>query len=268
MRVTAGAFAAKGLPVPDDPRRLNAYQLSERQGWPWTPWIDTHTGRRGAELLGGTDFLCIDADTQMAIDGSVWLDGLRWLTDHGALVGRLLDISEFVAVRTPGDPGRQHAAGWHLWCRADPDYPVRIGPLERCKAVEIKNRATSPGSPAYEVRYAPAELPVIPRWIAELAGPPRVPVAAERRNGGGVPAWRRLEGVIDRLLEAGPGDHRNDLLYWSACRAGEMIAAGDFDAATAERLLFSAAEQNGHVAKHGAAATLATIGSGLQAVAA
>jgi hypothetical protein len=169
-------------------------------------------------------------------------------------------------VRTPGDPGRQHAPGWHLWCRADPECPVRTGPLDRCRAVEIKNRATAPGSPGYVVRHAPAELPVIPAWIASLAGPPRVPAAGKHRHGSGAPVWRRLEGIVDRLLEAGPGDHRNDLLYWASCRATEMIADGDLDAVTAERLLFSAAEENGHVAKHGAAATSATIRSGLRAV--
>lgn len=43
-----------------------------------------------------------------------------------------------------------------------------------------------------------------------------------------------------------------------------MIAAGELDPPAAERLLLHAAEVNGHVGKHGVAATLATIRSGLR----
>lgn len=146
----------------------NIYQLSEREGLPWYPQVDYHVRRRGAELLGSTEQLCVDLDQHLAVDGSVWLDGLRWLTDKGMAAGHLLDIAAFIAVRTPGNPDRGHGPGWHLWCRADLDYPVRTGPLARCAAVEIKARCTAPGSPGYEVRHAPGELPVIPRWVAEL----------------------------------------------------------------------------------------------------
>ena len=122
------------------------------------------------------DAVAADLDQHLAVDGTVWLDGLRWLTDRATVAGALFDITMFVAVRTPGNPDRGHGPGCHLWCRPDPEHPVRIGPLARCAAVELKSRCTAPGSPGYEVRYAPAELPVIPRWLAELAGPPRPPV--------------------------------------------------------------------------------------------
>jgi len=42
-----------------------------------------------------------------------------------------------------------------------------------------------------------------------------------------------------------------------------MIAAGELDRDVAERALFLAAEENGHVRKHGAAATRGTIRSGM-----
>lgn len=264
MRVTPRAFELAGLPVPEDRREWNIYRLTERKGEPWTPALDRHVERFGAELLPGPgQFVNIDCDQQLAIDSQVWRDGLRWLTDAGAEAGHLLDMTQFCAVRTPGDPGRMHGPGWHLWARADPEYPVRFGALKRCSAVEIKSRATAPGSPGYAVRHAPIVLQVIPRWIAELAGPPPE-LAASRQGSGQGNARNRLEGILGRLTDAGPGDHRNKLLHWSACRCSEMVTAGELDIATAEQVLYRAAEDNGHVAKHGPAATLATIRSGLR----
>ena len=264
LRVTASAFRARGLEVPEDQARRNAYQLSERQGWPWSPRIDYHVRRRGAELLGGTTYLCVDLDQHLAVDGSVWLDGLRWLTDAGTAGGELLDIGMFVAIRTPGNPDRGHGPGWHLWCHADPDYPVRTGSLRRCAAVEIKTRCTAPGSPGYQVRHAPDELPVIPRWIAELAGQSR-PLTAIHGASGHIGAWgrRRLEGAITRLLDAGCG-HRNRQLYLAALTAGE-IGAGNEATVT---VLMEAATRIALVADDGEARCLSTIRSGYDAGAA
>lgn len=260
LRVTASAFRARGLEVPEDRARWNVYQLTERQGFQWSPQVDYHVRRRGAELFGG-GYLCIDLDQHLAVDGSVWLDGLRWLADAGTGVGELLDITMFVAVRTPGNPDRGHAPGWHLWGRADPDCPVRTGPLRRCSAVEIKSRCTAPGSPGYEVRHAPGELPLIPRWIAELAGRPR-PVTAIHGGSGQPGIWnrRRLEAAITRLLEAGRG-HRNHRLYLAALTAGE-IGAG-YEAAVT--VLTNAAARVRLVADDGEARCLATIRSGYEA---
>ena len=185
-------------------------------------------------MLGGGDYLCIDLDQHLAVDGSVWLDGLRWLADAGTAAGELLDITMFVAVRTPGNPVRRHGPGWHLWCRADPEYCVRLGPLARCTAVEIKGRCTAPGSPGYEVRSAPGELPVIPRWVALLAGQPR-PVAPVPPGTRGRPgrAWQRLSGAISDLYQ--PGALRNNALFKAACRARELIDTGGLDQGRAER---------------------------------
>jgi hypothetical protein len=262
MRVTRRAFELAGLPIPDDRSRQNIYQLTERRGEPWTPAADRHVCRFGAELLGGGDLVCIDCDQQLAIDGTVWRDGLRWLADTGAAIGEMLDVSRLVAVRTPGDAGRRHGPGWHLWCRADPDYPVRYGALKGCAAVEIKNRATAPGSPHYEIRHAPAGLPVIPRWIAELAGPPAPSVILTSAARTPASALRRLQQAIAALLDTqGQQGERNRLLYKAACRAGE--AGCDPAAATAE--LMAHAAQVGLVDDDGKARCLATIGQGLTA---
>ena len=68
-RVTAGAFRAAGLPVPGHPAQRNIYQLTGRQGLPWTPGLDAHIGRRGGELLGHGRLILVDIDTPAAADG-------------------------------------------------------------------------------------------------------------------------------------------------------------------------------------------------------
>jgi hypothetical protein len=259
-RVTTGAFRAAGLAVPDDPRQINAYQLSQRQGWPWSAAIDEHVRRRGAELLGGDRFLCVDLDQQLAVDGSVWVDGLRWLTDAGTAAGELLDITACVAVRTPGNPDRSHGPGWHLWFRSDPDRPVRTGAVKQCRVAEIKTRCTAPGSPGYIVRHAPADLPVLPAWIARLAGSPRArpePVTAGASAGRAVPRFR---GAVARLLEAEPGE-RHVLAYWAARVAGETR----IDPAAAEAVLVEAARRIGLVSDEGEPSVRATIRDGVAA---
>ena len=261
-RVTAGAFTAAGLPVPENPAQRNIYQLTERQGVAWSLQVDEHVRRRGAELLGHGALVLVDLDVAMAVDGTPMVDTLRWLSDRAVEAGELLDLSVSLTVRTPGHRDSGHLPGWHLWFKS-PAGPVRMGPLARCRSVELRSRGTCPGSPGYGVRYAPDELSVLPRWIAELAGAPSKPVAVGQGSGQGN-TRNRLEGILGTLTDAGPGDHRNRLLYWAACRCSEMIADGDLGATTAERVLYRAAEDNGHVAKHGPAATLATIRSGLR----
>lgn len=264
-RVTPGAFRARGMPVPEHPAQMNVYQLTGRQGLPWSPGVDVHIGRRGGELLGGNAFLCVDCDTTLAVDGSVWLDGFRWLMDAATTAGEILDLTACLTVRTPGDRDRGHAPGWHLWWRADPDRPVRFGPLRRCPVVEIKNRCTAPGSPGYQVCHVPAELPALPRWLAEIAGPPRVR-AATSPVAGAVPAesaQKRLRGILGCLLAAERGG-RNQLLFWSALRAGELVAAGALDPGAAEKCLHAAAADIGLVSEDGDQAVMATIRSGFE----
>jgi hypothetical protein len=56
-RVSAGAFQAAGLPVPAHPGQRNIYQLTQRQGMPWSPGLDAQIRRRGGELLGRGDLI-------------------------------------------------------------------------------------------------------------------------------------------------------------------------------------------------------------------
>jgi hypothetical protein len=199
----------------------------------------------------------------VAADGAPVVNALRWLSDRAMASGGLLDLSATVSVRTPGHPDSGHLPGWHLWYRADPARPVRMGALARCHAVELRGRGTCPGSPGYMVWSEPGQLPVLPAWIAALAGPPPMPVASFRtghRSGSG---QARLDGIIGRLLAARRGE-RNRLLFWASLRIGELVAEGNLDVAAAWQALTDAAAQVGLVGEDGQRAVAATIRSGFQ----
>lgn len=261
-RVTPGAFRAAGLPVPENPAQQNAYQLSRRQGNPWSPGIDRHIGRRGGELLGCGEFILIDIDVPAAVDGTPMADPLRWLCDRAVEAGAFLDLTDALTIATPGHPESRHLPGRHLWYKTDPDRPLRMGPMTRCRHVELRSRGTCPGSPGYQIRNAPSDLPVIPRWLSELAGPPPPPVML-RTGSGGVSPENRLHGIIERLLGAGQGE-RNHLLYWASLRTGELVAAGALELAAAVAMLRDAAGEIGLLAEDGEGSVASTIGSGLR----
>jgi hypothetical protein len=262
VRVSADAFTAAGLPVPEHRGQCNIYQLTRRQGLPWSPGLDAQIRRRGGELLGHGDLVLVDIDCPAAVDGRPLMDALRWLADRAVAGGGLLDLLATVSVRTPGHAASGHLPGWHLWYRADPARPVHPGPLDRCPAIELRRRGTCPGSPGYRVYAHPAELPVVPRWLASLAGPPPARVTATVTGRGRAYAEARLKGIIGRLHAARRGE-RNRLLFWASLRAGELVADGDLDARTATEMLTSAAGQIGLVADDGPQAVAATIRSGL-----
>jgi hypothetical protein len=260
-RVTAGAFKAAGLPVPEHPAQHNVYQLTRRQGLAWTPALDAQIRRRGGELLGHGHLILVDIDSPAAVDGRPLVNALRWLTDRAVEAGELLDLSATVSVRTPGHPASGHLPGWHLWYRADPAHPVHLGPLARCPAIELRSRGTCPGSPGYLVCSHPHELPVLPRWVADLAGPPPAHVTSAMTGHGGAHTQARLQGILGRLLAARRGE-RNRLLFWASLRAGELVADGDLDARTATQALTRAATQIGLAGEDGPRAVAATIRSG------
>jgi hypothetical protein len=262
-RVTAGAFRAAGLPVPEHPAQRNIYQLTQRQGLAWTPGLDAHIRRRGGELLGHGQLILVDIDSPSAADGGPLVNALRWLADRAVEAGGLLDLATTVSVRTPGHPASGHLAGWHLWYRADPGHPVHLGALPRCHAIELRTRGTCPGSPGYLIRAHPGELPVLPPWIAALAGPPPAPATPASTGHGGAHAQARMQGLIRRLLAAQRGE-RNQLLFWASLRAGELVADGDLGAREATQALTGAATQIGLAGEDGKRAVAATIRSGFQ----
>ena len=54
----------------------------------------------------------------------------------------------------------------------------------------------------------------------------------------------RTRALIDHVLSGTPGD-RNGRLYWSGCRAAEMVAAGEADQDGIAEALIGAAVQAG-----------------------
>ena len=260
-RVTAGAFQAAGMPVPAHPAQRNIYQLTRRQGLAWTPGLDAQIRRRGGELLGHGHLILVDIDCPGAADGRPLGNALRWLADRSVQAGGLLDLSATVSARTPGHTQSGHLPGWHLWYRADPAHPVRLGPLARCHAIELHTRGTCPGSPGYRVCSHPDDLPVLPRWLAALAGPPPAPATFPSTGHGGAHAQARMQGIIGRLLAARRGE-RNRLLFWASLRAGELVADQDLDAHTTAEALAAAAAQIGLADEDGPRAVAATIRSG------
>jgi hypothetical protein len=140
---------------------------------------------------------------------------------------------------------------------------VHLGPLARCHAIELRTRGTCPGSPGYLICAHPDELPVLPHWIAALAGPPPAPATTTVSGHGGAHAQARLAGLIRRLLAARRGE-RNQLLFWASLRAGELAADGDLDAREAARALTGAATQIGLSGEDGPRAVAATIRSGFR----
>jgi hypothetical protein len=261
-RVSAGAFQAAGLSVPEYSGQRNIYQLTSRQGLPWSPGLDAQIRRRGGELLGHGHLVLVDIDTPAAVDDRPLVNVLRWLADRAVEGGGLLDLSATVSVRTPGHPQSGHLPGWHLWYRADPACPVHLGPLRRCRAIELRTRGTCPGSPGYRACSRPDDLPVLPRWLSGLAGPPPAPATSSMTGHGGAHAQARLQGIIGRLLAARRGE-RNRLLFWASLRAGELVADSDLGARAAVQALTGAATQIGLAGEDGQRAVAATIRSGL-----
>jgi hypothetical protein len=196
-RVAPGAFKAAGLPVPEHLAQRNVYQLTRRQGLPWTPGLDDHIRRRGGELLPHGRLILVDIDALAAVDGTPMVNALRWLADRAVEAGGLLDLSATVSVRTPGHPDSGHLPGWHLWYRADPAWPVHMGP-----AGALSCRRTS----------HPRHLPGLARVCGlGRAGPVAGPATVDRRPGRAAPHsgdehrdrfWRR------RCAVQAPRDHR------------------------------------------------------------
>jgi hypothetical protein len=86
-------------------------------------------------------------------------------------------------------------------------------------------------------------LPV-PGWLAEVLCPARQPEAAHGICRP-VSTFGALRGLVRVVLEATPERDRNTRLFWSSCRAGELVLAGRVDEAIAAGLLIEAATRTG-----------------------
>lgn len=82
------------------------------------------------------------------------------------------------------------------------------------------------GGRTYEIADDQDPAP-LPGWIADLLDPPQrpelPPARPDVRPGDRVAT--RLDGLIATVLDAHQGE-RNNVLHWAACRATEMVSAG------------------------------------------
>jgi hypothetical protein len=96
------------------------------------------------------------------------------------------------------------------------------------------------------VVYTPVDsaMPIrpVPGWLAEVLMPLPVP---EPRGQRPMSTFSALRGLVRVVLEATPDCDRNTRLYWSACRAGELVSAGRVDEPTATEVLVDAATRTG-----------------------
>jgi hypothetical protein len=115
---------------------------------------------------------------------------------------------------------------------------------------EPEIRAQVAGGRPYVVVDDPGDpLPELPAWIADLLDPPaetRVPGTVPRGLPSGVSerVAARLDGLIAAVLDAPTGEG-NNMLHWAACRAAEMIAAGQVTADEVHACLGEAAARRG-----------------------
>lgn len=97
--------------------------------------------------------------------------------------------------------------------------------------------------------------------VKRLLDPPRpVPARGFRQAGGGA---GRFPGVIAHLSGLHDGDQRWRQLHWAACRAAELIAAGQLAEDEARAALMEASRVNGYITDHGEHEAVRKIDRGL-----
>jgi hypothetical protein len=135
---------------------------------------------------------------------------------------------------------RTRSGGLHLLFQHAPDM--------RCSASKIAPGIDVRGDGGYVIWWPITGLPVLrdsplapwpERLRIQLLAPKRP--AASRAT---VPDGRALARLV-RLVASATEGERNDLTYWAACRAGEMVASGLFDADAAIALVAEAATRAG-----------------------
>ena len=205
---------------------------------------------------------------------TAWRDepGIRNGWDVLAALAERAGVTNWPATFTVSTPG----GGAHLYYLAPRGRPIGnrpAGPLLDVRGGGDGNGGyvLGPGSilngRAYEITDDQDPQP-LPSWIADILDPPQAvdtPGRLVANRGGlravGTAVQPRLRGVVEAVLNGTPGD-RNGPLFWAACRAGEMVAAGQLDQAAAEDVLLQAAVDAG--LRGGEAEARRTIASGLR----
>jgi hypothetical protein len=135
---------------------------------------------------------------------------------------------------------RTRSGGLHLLFLHAPDI--------RCSASKIAPGVDVRGDGGYVIWWPTAGLPVLcdaplspwPEWLRVQLISPQRPLASRAT----VPDGHALTRLVRVVAGAREGE-RNGLTYWAACRAGEMVASGLFDADVAVALITEAAIRAG-----------------------
>lgn len=190
-------------------------------------------------------------------------EGLQTLSNmkaHGV-------IRETAAVRTG-------SGGWHLYYqhpggkvlsgagKAGPKVDVKADGGYVVAPPSIHPRTGRPYTWHWDWPGAPRDH-LHPRLLAHIQPPerPRQPITPRSFDH---VSHTRLRGLIDTVLNSVQGT-RNDTLHWAACKAGEMVAAGEISERLAYDALAAAAEHVGlKPSEYGTSPTHGTIGSGLR----
>jgi Bifunctional DNA primase/polymerase, N-terminal len=153
---------------------------------------------------------------------------------------------------------RTRSSGLHLLFQHVPGIKCSAGKLAR--GIDIRNDG------GYVVWWPGSGYPVLhdgpiagmPLWLSRRLLPPphrpKVPISIHNDQ-------RALRGLIRVVATARQGE-RNQITYWAACRAGEMVVAGKLSESDAVALLVEAASRTGLCRDE----ALRTVRSGLRAV--
>jgi hypothetical protein len=135
---------------------------------------------------------------------------------------------------------RTRSGGLHLFFRHEPGLRCSVGRI----AAGVDVRATG----GYVIWWPANGLPVLsglpmttwPDWLRkQLSSPPRAVTARIT-----VPDSHALIRLVQLMAGARAGE-RNDLTYWAACRAGEMVASGLLGANAAADIVAEAGTRAG-----------------------
>jgi len=191
--------------------------------------------------------------------------------------GAFGEYAASIGEQVPGTFTVVTGKGQHFYFAQPAGEPLGNSPGQLAgRGIDIRGAGgyvVAPGSVhASGVLYAPADsaAPVLPApaWLVSALRPAgRLPAQRGGRGTTAGPAagsvYGRLRGALAVVLDAPQGE-RNNRLYWAACRAAELVAAGDVDEGTAGDLLARAAESAGL----GLGESQATINSAMRRVSA
>ena len=206
--------------------------------------------------LGPSGLLVIDPDRHDH-------DGVAEFTK---LCEELADDGEWPDTLTVSTPGN----GYHLYFANPHGYRSATGLPEGIDFKGSRTMTVAPGSVIddgmYKI-YNDAPIADLPGWLEEVITAPKPPAKLHHSldDLARLPKARldkKITGILDKALTARPGE-RNSVLYWAACRMGEIVEAGRLQGWQAEDYLMRAAWNSGLLAEDREYAVLATIQSGL-----